>query len=30
VAVDPGTHHSFYPIPAGSNGQPALLERQPT
>jgi DNA-binding beta-propeller fold protein YncE len=26
VAVDPTTHHSFYPIPSGSDGQPALRE----
>jgi len=30
VAIDPGTHHSFYPVPAGFNGQPALLEREPS
>jgi DNA-binding beta-propeller fold protein YncE len=30
VAVDAGTHRSYYPVPAGSNGYPALLERQPT
>jgi DNA-binding beta-propeller fold protein YncE len=30
VAVDPATHRSFYPIPAGTNGRPALLEREPT
>ena len=29
VAVDPSTHHSFYPVPAGANGYPALLEREP-
>lgn len=29
VAVDPGTHHSYYPVPAGTNGRPALLEREP-
>jgi DNA-binding beta-propeller fold protein YncE len=29
VAVDPRTHHSFYPVPAGANGHPALLEREP-
>ena len=29
VAVDAGTHRSYYPVPAGSNGHPALLERQP-
>lgn len=28
VAVDPGTHYSFYPVPAGTNGHPALLERE--
>jgi hypothetical protein len=30
VALDPATHHSYYPIPAGSGGRPALLERAPT
>jgi len=29
VAVDPRTHHSYYPVPAGANGRPALLERAP-
>jgi hypothetical protein len=29
VAVDSGTHRSYYPIPAGSDGRPALLEREP-
>jgi DNA-binding beta-propeller fold protein YncE len=29
VAVDPSTHHSYYPIPADTNGRPALLEREP-
>jgi hypothetical protein len=29
VAVDPGSHHSFYPVPAGANGRPALLEQEP-
>jgi DNA-binding beta-propeller fold protein YncE len=29
VAVDPATHHSFYPIPQGSDGRPALLEQEP-
>jgi DNA-binding beta-propeller fold protein YncE len=29
VAVDPVTHHSFYPVPVGAGGQPALLEREP-
>ncbi|WP_043726514.1 YncE family protein [Kutzneria sp. 744] len=28
VAVDPGTHRSYYPVPAGSDGRPALLERE--
>jgi DNA-binding beta-propeller fold protein YncE len=30
VAVDPATHRSFYPIPAGTNGKPALLQREPS
>jgi hypothetical protein len=30
VAVDAGTHRSYYPIPAASNGQPVLLVREPT
>jgi len=29
VAVDPGTHHSFFPVPAGTSGRPTLLEREP-
>jgi DNA-binding beta-propeller fold protein YncE len=29
VAVDSGTHRSYYPVPAGSDGRPALLEREP-
>lgn len=29
VAVDPATHRSYYPIPAGSDGHPALLVYQP-
>jgi DNA-binding beta-propeller fold protein YncE len=29
VAVDPATHHSYYPVPFGSDGNPALLERAP-
>jgi len=29
VALDPTTHHSYYPIPHGSDGRPALLEQQP-
>lgn len=30
VAVDSTTHRSYYPIPAGGNGHPALLEREPS
>jgi DNA-binding beta-propeller fold protein YncE len=30
VAVDPGTHHSYYPVPAGANGGPALLDQEST
>ena len=30
VAVDPATHHTFYPVPAGTDGRPALLERAPS
>jgi DNA-binding beta-propeller fold protein YncE len=30
VAVDPATHYSYYPIPSGSGGHPALLERAPS
>jgi DNA-binding beta-propeller fold protein YncE len=30
VAVDPATHHTYYPVPAGAHGGPALLEREPT
>lgn len=30
VVVDPITHHSYYPVPAGTGGHPALLEREPT
>lgn len=26
VVVDPTTGHSYYPVPAGANGRPALLE----
>lgn len=29
VAVDITTHRSYYPVAAGSNGKPALLEREP-
>jgi DNA-binding beta-propeller fold protein YncE len=30
VAVDPGTHRSFYPVPHGAAGRPALLIYAPT
>ncbi len=30
VAVDPATHHTYYPVPAGADGRPALLDREPT
>jgi DNA-binding beta-propeller fold protein YncE len=30
VAVDPTTHRSYYPIPHGRSGGPALLTFQPT
>jgi hypothetical protein len=30
VAVDPGTHRSFYPVPHGAAGRPALLIYEPT
>ena len=30
VAVDPTTHRSYYPIPAGTGGHPALLVLEPT
>jgi DNA-binding beta-propeller fold protein YncE len=26
VAIDPATHHSYYPVPSGAGGHPALLE----
>jgi DNA-binding beta-propeller fold protein YncE len=29
VAVDPTTHRSFYPVPHGTNGRPALLSYLP-
>ncbi|MEV0056442.1 YncE family protein [Saccharopolyspora shandongensis] len=29
VAVDPVSHHSYYPVPAGTTGRPALLDREP-
>jgi DNA-binding beta-propeller fold protein YncE len=30
VAVDPNTHRSYYPVPEGANGHPALLVRAAT
>jgi DNA-binding beta-propeller fold protein YncE len=27
VAVDPATHHTFYPIPQAADGRPALMEQ---
>jgi len=30
VTVDPTTHRSYYPVPSGSSGKPALLEREPS
>jgi DNA-binding beta-propeller fold protein YncE len=30
VTVDPGTHRSFYPVPRGAAGRPALLIYEPT
>jgi DNA-binding beta-propeller fold protein YncE len=30
VAVDPGTHRSYFPIPSGSTGRPVLLLYDPT
>ncbi|MFL6141174.1 MAG: YncE family protein [Labedaea sp.] len=30
VALNPATHHSYFPVPAGTNGHPTLLEREPT
>ncbi|NUP46343.1 MAG: hypothetical protein HOW97_03365 [Catenulispora sp.] len=30
VAVDPVTHRSYYPVPAGPGGRPALLIEEPT
>jgi len=29
VALDPTTHHSFYPIPRSADGRPALWEQAP-
>jgi DNA-binding beta-propeller fold protein YncE len=29
VALDPNTHHTYYPIPHGPDGRPALLEQEP-
>jgi hypothetical protein len=26
---NPATHHSFYPVPSGATGAPALPEREP-
>lgn len=30
VAVDPDTHHSFFPLPRGPGGRPVLLEFEPS
>jgi DNA-binding beta-propeller fold protein YncE len=30
VAVDPGTHRGYYPVPHGRDGHPALLSFDPT
>ncbi|HEY6795271.1 MAG TPA: YncE family protein, partial [Kineosporiaceae bacterium] len=30
VAVDPTSHRSYYPIPRGPDGRPALLAYDPT
>jgi DNA-binding beta-propeller fold protein YncE len=30
VALDPATHHTYFPIPKGSNGSPVLWEYEPT
>jgi len=30
VALDPGTHHSYFPIPKGFNGSPVPWEFEPT
>src|SRR5262245_62971387 len=29
VALDPTTHHSYFPIPKGANGSPELWEFEP-
>jgi DNA-binding beta-propeller fold protein YncE len=29
VAIDPTTHYSYYPLPAGADGGPTLLEEDP-
>ena len=29
VALDPATHHTFFPIPRGVDGRPALLDMEP-
>jgi DNA-binding beta-propeller fold protein YncE len=30
LALDPATHHTYFPIPKGSNGSPVLWEFEPT
>jgi DNA-binding beta-propeller fold protein YncE len=30
AAVDPSSHHTYYPVPAGTDGRPTLLERSQT
>jgi DNA-binding beta-propeller fold protein YncE len=30
VTIDQNSHRSYYPVPAGSDGHPALLEREPS
>lgn len=30
VALDPATHHTYFPIPKGSNGSPVLWEFEPS
>lgn len=30
IALDPATHHTYLPIPKGSNGSPVLWEYEPT
>ncbi|MDF3312747.1 hypothetical protein P3H15_48305 [Rhodococcus sp. T2V] len=29
VVVDPTTGHTYYPVPTGHDGHPALLEQEP-